>query len=95
MEIEGAIDVKVPFKNPEWIRKKKEHKAAKNLKQNKTLKQICTNEMTNNKRINCNVSKAFINLKFLIDLHLDAPSSLKPPKKYCDITGFEVIFFFF
>jgi len=54
MEIEGVTATKAPFKNPEWLKKKKEHKAAKNLKQNKSLKQICTNEMTNNKRINCN-----------------------------------------
>lgn len=27
----------------------------------------------------------------MLDLHLDAPPSIKPAKKYCDITGFEVI----
>ena len=27
---------------------------------------------------------------FLKDISIDAPPSLKPSKKYCDITGFEV-----
>ena len=27
----------------------------------------------------------------ITDTSIEAPPSLKPPKKYCDITGFEVV----
>jgi len=75
MEIENSSVAKAPFKSAEWLQKKKEHKAVKHSKQNKNLKQICSNELTNSQRINY--------------LHLDAPAPTKPVKKYCDITGFE------
>lgn len=54
METESSSVAKAPFKSAAWLQKKKEHKAAKHSKQNKNLKQICTNELTNNsQRINC------------------------------------------
>lgn len=88
MDIENSGSAKAPFKSTEWLQKKKQQKAFKNLKQNKTLKQICVNEMTNLQRINCIFH--FIPHSYLTDLHLDAPASTKPAKKYCDVTGFEV-----
>lgn len=51
MDIESSN--KFTFKSQKWIQKKKEQKAAKSSKQNKSLKQICTNEMQNSQRINC------------------------------------------
>jgi hypothetical protein len=85
MDIETSN--KFPFKNQKWLQKKKEQKASKSSKQNKNLKQICMNEMQSTQRLNC---KTFQRKIIFQDLHLDAPSSLKPPKRYCDITGFEV-----
>ena len=59
MEVESVGTAKVPFKSVSWLQKKKEHKAIKNAKQNKSLKQICTNEMANSTRLNCNSYLSF------------------------------------
>ena len=53
MDIESFGGSRANFKSADWLRKKKEQKAIKNIKQNKNLKQICMNEMANSKRINC------------------------------------------
>ena len=53
MESESSSVAKAPFKSAEWLQKKKEHKAVKHSKQNKSLKQICSNELNNSQRIKC------------------------------------------
>lgn len=92
MESESSSVAKAPFKSAEWLQKKKEHKAVKHSKQNKSLKQICSNELTNSQRINCKYKLIMTKCSSFLDLHLDAPAPTKPVKKYCDITGFEVFF---
>lgn len=48
--------------------------------------------MLSKTKFNCdnNIFKFLIILIFKLDLFLEAPPPLKPNKKYCDITGFEV-----
>ena len=44
---------KTPFKNPNWYQIKKELKQSRNQRLNKSLKQICSNEMLSKTKFNC------------------------------------------
>lgn len=50
-----SSEQKFPFKNPSYLAKKKEQKQVKSSKQNKTIRNLCLNEMTQfPERLNCN-----------------------------------------
>eukprot|EP00825_Cyclidium_porcatum_P048351 TRINITY_DN8102_c0_g1_i1.p3 TRINITY_DN8102_c0_g1~~TRINITY_DN8102_c0_g1_i1.p3 ORF type:complete len:124 (+),score=22.89 TRINITY_DN8102_c0_g1_i1:199-570(+) len=72
MDLENQAQL---FKNIKWTQRKKELKQSRSQRQNKNLKQICTNELTSNNQFNY--------------MSIEGPFLLKPAKKYCDITGFE------
>jgi hypothetical protein len=82
--------VRKPFKNPHY----------KTPKKFKTLKQILAAERNLNTPLDVPTCKCLIRTDLIISLYLiinlildsniEAPPSIRPQKKYCDITGLEV-----
>lgn len=82
------------FKDPKWHDRKKSLKQSRNQRLNKNLKQICNNEILSKNKYNCIINNFLKLFHYIfapsIDMSIDGPPPLKPPKSYCDITGYEV-----
>ncbi|CAK90509.1 unnamed protein product (macronuclear) [Paramecium tetraurelia] len=69
------------FKNSQWQARKKELKSRRQS-QSRKFNNIKAQVQINNSAFNCNNN-------YISDLSIEAPPSLKPAKRYCDVTGFE------
>lgn len=65
----------LPFRDNDWRERRKDPKS--NFARQKTIKQICAAEASSGYAYNYQ--------------SVEAPPSVKPPIKYCDITGYPVL----
>ena len=86
MDVERTTLPSQVYKNPDWQERKKELKASRNQRTTKSIKNIKVIDTPCDSNFNCTP-------RIIPDCSMDAPPANVKPKKYCDITGYQVGYF--